>query len=83
MSSELSPKEKEYISLAEAAKLCQYSQEYLSLRARQGKLKAVKIGRNWITKKEWLEEYLRKIEEYDNRFKKVEPYTKKVRKSDC
>lgn len=51
----------EYISLQEAAKYCNYSQEYLSLRARRGKLKAVKFGRNWVTKKEWLEEYLEKI----------------------
>jgi len=49
----------QYISLQEAAKYCEYSQEYLSLRARQGKLKAIKIGRNWVTKKEWLEDYLK------------------------
>jgi len=49
----------EYISLKEATKYCDYSQEYLSLRARQGKLKAVKIGRNWVTKKEWVEQYLK------------------------
>jgi len=49
-----------YISLSEATKYCNYSQEYLSLRARQGKLKAVKFGRNWVTKKEWLEEYLKR-----------------------
>jgi len=59
----------EYISLTEAAKFCSYSQEYLSLRARQGKLKSVKFGRNWVTKKEWLEEYLEKAEEYNNNFK--------------
>jgi len=47
-----------YISLQESTKHCNYSQEYLSLRARQGKLKAVKIGRNWVTKKKWIEEYL-------------------------
>ena len=46
-----------YISLAEASKLCNYSQEYLSLRARQGKLKAIKQGRNWMTTQEWLDEY--------------------------
>jgi len=40
-----------YISLREAANYCDYSQEYLSLRARQGKLKALKFGRNWVTKK--------------------------------
>ncbi|MCK4355316.1 hypothetical protein KAW43_03180 [Candidatus Parcubacteria bacterium] len=46
-----------YISLTEATKYCDYTQEYLSLRARQGKLKAVKFGRNWVTKKEWVQEY--------------------------
>lgn len=56
-----------YISLAEAAKyLGCYSQEYLSLRARQGKLKAVKFGRNWKTTKEWLREYLIHTEEFKN-----------------
>jgi len=49
----------EYISLTEASKLCAYSQEYLSLRARQKKLKAVKMGRNWVTTQQWLEEYVR------------------------
>jgi len=53
----------EYISLQEATKYCSYSQEYLALRARQGKLKSIKIGRNWATTKEWLEEYLREIKE--------------------
>ena len=56
-----------YISLQEAKKYCSYSQEYLGLRARQGKLKAAKFGRNWVTKKEWLEEYLKKVEEYNNK----------------
>ncbi|MDP2967277.1 MAG: hypothetical protein Q8N87_02610, partial [bacterium] len=55
-----------YISLQEATKFCDYSQEYLSLRARQGKLKVLKFGRNWVTKKEWLQEYLEKVEEYNN-----------------
>ena len=55
-----------YISLQEATKHCNYSQEYLSLRARQGRLKAVKIGRNWVTKGEWLEEYLGRVEEHNN-----------------
>jgi hypothetical protein len=52
--------EEEYISLTEATKYCDYSQEYLSLRARQGKLKAEKFGRNWVTTKEWVEEYFGK-----------------------
>jgi len=53
-----------YISLMDATKLCDYSQEYLSLRARRGKLKSVKQGRNWVTTKEWLNEYIKKTEGY-------------------
>lgn len=55
-----------YISLQEASKSCNYSQEYLSLRARQGKLKSAKFGRNWVTTREWLTEYIEKSEEYNN-----------------
>jgi len=63
-----------YISLQEATEYCDYSQEYLSLRARQGKLKSVKFGRNWVTKKEWLDEYLQKVESYNNfKIKQVSP----------
>ena len=64
---------KEYISLSDAARYsgC-YSQEYLSLRARQGKLKATKIGRNWITTKEWLDEYLERVNNYKDNKKKNE-----------
>lgn len=53
-----------YISLVEATKFCSHSQEYLSLRARQGKLKAVKFGRNWVTTREWLKEYIGKVDEF-------------------
>jgi len=53
-----------YISLKEASEACDYSQEYLSLRARQGKLKSVKFGKNWITTEEWLAEYIKKSQEY-------------------
>ena len=59
---------RKYISLQEATKYCNYSQEYLSLRARQGKLKAIKFGRNWVIKKEWLNEYLLGIKEYNDSF---------------
>ncbi|MCD6500610.1 hypothetical protein J7K42_01165 [bacterium] len=57
----------EYVSLREAAKFCPYSQDYLKLRARQGKLKATKIGRNWATKKEWVDEYLKQVNNYKKR----------------
>lgn len=60
-----SSEDSEFISLSEATQHCSYSQEYLSLRARQGKLKAVKLGRNWATKKEWLEEYLERVKQYN------------------
>ena len=56
-----------YISLQQATKYCNYSQEYLSLRVRQGKLKAIKIGRNWVTKKEWLDKYLLKTNNRNNK----------------
>ena len=57
----------QYISLKEAAKTSSYSQEYLSLRARQGKLRAIKIGRNWTTTQEWLDEYIAKVEDATRR----------------
>jgi Fic family protein len=47
-----------YISLQEAAKLCDYGIEYLSFLARTGKLKAIKIQRNWMTTKEALSDYI-------------------------
>lgn len=46
-----------YISLRDATKYCPYSSDYLKLRARQGKLRAIKMGRNWFTTREWLELY--------------------------
>ncbi len=60
----------EPISLKEAAKYSGYSQDYLSLRARQGKLKALKLGRNWVTKKKWIDEYLEKVRDYNQKIKK-------------
>lgn len=39
----------ELISITEAALNTPYSAEYLSLRARTGHLKAMKIARNWLT----------------------------------
>lgn len=37
------------ISIADASAFTPYSSEYLSLRARTGHLKAMKIARNWLT----------------------------------
>ncbi len=50
--------EDELIPLKELAKDSPYSQDYLSLRARQGKLDAVKIGRVWHSTKKALAEYV-------------------------
>lgn len=50
--------EEKYISMADAARLCSYEQDYLSLLARRGELQAEKKGRNWYTKVEWLNAYL-------------------------
>ena len=51
-------KDNELLDLSEAARLTPYSQEYLSLLARQGKIAAVKIGRNWKITQNALNEYL-------------------------
>lgn len=47
-----------YISLAELAKTSRFSDKYLNLLARNGKLEAHKEGRNWLTTKEALKNYL-------------------------
>ncbi len=60
-----------YISLKEAAKFCDYSQDYLKLRARQGKLRALKIGRNWVTTREWLQDYVNNVGEVPEPFRKA------------
>lgn len=49
--------EDELLPLKELAKNSPYSHEYLSLRARQGKLAAVKIGRIWHASNRALKEY--------------------------
>ena len=46
------------ISLREAAEFCGCSQDVLNVHIRRGKLKAIKIGRNWATTREWLNEYI-------------------------
>lgn len=53
-------KSDEYISLAEASKLCDYSQEYLSLLARRSKLESIKLGRNWVTTRRAIKDYVKR-----------------------
>ena len=51
----------ELVPLVQLAKVkeCPYSQEYLGLRARQGLLDAVKIGRKWYSTRRALVDYIR------------------------
>jgi hypothetical protein len=67
-----------YISLAQASELCSYSQEYLSLRARQGRLEAVKFGRNWFIKVDGLSRYIEKNSISETGNKKGELKVEKV-----
>lgn len=55
------------ISLKEATKYCNYSQEYLSLLARQRKISAIKINKEWVTTREAIEEYILEKEKRKNR----------------
>jgi len=48
-------------SLSELSKKSDYSQEYLSLRARQGKLDAVKIENVWYSSKRALKDYQKNV----------------------
>ncbi|MCL5997142.1 MAG: hypothetical protein M1546_13960 [Chloroflexi bacterium] len=51
----------EWIPLREAAQGTPYSQEYLSLLARLGRLEAIKIGRVWHTTRKAVETYRRSV----------------------
>lgn len=48
------------LTLKEAATLCPYSAEYLNLLARKGKLRATKVGRDWLVTRTDLFDYLKK-----------------------
>lgn len=52
------PRLDELIPLAQAAELSGLSQPHLALLARRGELWATKVGRNWVTTKEAVREYL-------------------------
>ena len=54
--------EEEWIPLREASEGTPYSQEYLSLLARNGRIEAVKRGRVWFTTHKAVEEYRKSIE---------------------
>ena len=56
-------------SLSELSKKSYYSQEYLSLRARQGKLDAVKIENIWYSSKRALRDYQKNIKKLNFKYK--------------
>jgi len=58
------------LSLADASKSTPYSQEYLSLLARRGKIDATKIGKNWHIIPTALEDYLNRVASRKRRKKK-------------
>jgi hypothetical protein len=45
------------LTLSGAAKIAGFTPEYLNMLARQKKLQALKIGRNWFTTQEWLNNF--------------------------
>jgi hypothetical protein len=51
--------QEEFISLAEAAAISGFTIKHLGLLARRGSLRAKKIGRNWVTTRRAVEEYVR------------------------
>jgi len=51
-----------WIPLREAAEGTPYSQEYLSLLARTGRIEAVKRGRVWYTTRKLVEQYRQSIQ---------------------
>ena len=57
------PPEEEWIPLRQAAQGTPYSQEYLSLLARKGRLEAVKRGRNWYTTRRAVAAYRQSVED--------------------
>jgi len=60
---------KQFLSLAEAAKLTPYSAEYLSLLARKGLIAAVKIGKDWHVTQEALNKYVARMRSRKRRMK--------------
>jgi excisionase family DNA binding protein len=48
----------EWITLAQAAEISGFSRGHLRLLLRQGKLKGTKLGRDWLTTKAAIREYL-------------------------
>src|SRR3989344_4040283 len=57
----LDSKKFNYIPLSEAGKVLNTSRDYMNVLVRRGKLRAIKLGRNWVTTNEWLLEYQKSV----------------------
>jgi excisionase family DNA binding protein len=65
----------ELLSLKDASELTPYSADYLNLLARKGKIKARKIGRDWLITKSDLFAYVRRQHlESQSRLKQLSKY---------
>jgi len=64
----------ELLPLSEASKISGYTPEYLNSLSRKGMLKAKKIGRNWHTTFQWLDDYLVSIGKKDKAEKSGEVF---------
>ncbi len=51
----------EYIPLAEAGHILNTSRDYMNVLVRRGKLRAIKLGRNWVTTNEWINVYQKSV----------------------
>ncbi len=49
----------DFVSLSEASKLTHYHQDYLGFLCRTGKLKGFKMGRNWVTTRAALDDFIK------------------------
>jgi excisionase family DNA binding protein len=69
----------ELLSLKEAAEFSPYSSDYLNLLARKGKLRARKIGRDWLITKADLFDYLHRQQlESQSRLRSLSKYLNKL-----
>jgi len=77
---ERSTEENKLLSLADAAKLTPYSQEYLSLLARRGLVAATKMGKDWHVTPKALEDYLRNVQHRNRKSSASDKSGRKKRK---
>lgn len=55
--------EEKYLPIRDICKGTPYSQEYLSLLARRGKIEAIKFGRNWVTSEKAIKKYIASLKD--------------------